>query len=139
MIRLFALALALAYATPTRAAKVSDDCLRTKIWDSYGDGWQVRASTSTEIAFGYTHFYRVSLLKGRTYRVITCAGENVTNLDVLLYDHEGRVVLRDESEDREPNVIYKPERTGVHYVLLYVRNAVAKTELEDVSVAIIHQ
>lgn len=134
-----ALGAALLLSAPAGAAKLADDCLRTKVWDRYGDGWQVRASTSTEVGFGHTHYYRVSMLKGRTYQVVTCAEDNVGNLDILLYDNKGEVITRDDSGDREPTLSYEPGRTGVHYVVLYVRDAEDRGRDNDVSVALVHR
>lgn len=125
-------------AGPAHAKKDTDDCLRTKIWDTYGDGWAVRASTDVDVAFGKTQFYKVSLLKGRAYRVLTCAESSVKNLDILLYDAEGRVLGRDKTTDRDPQLAYVPEKTGIYYIVLYMRDQKDINEVTNTAWALIH-
>lgn len=125
-------------ATPAHAKKGTDDCLRTKIWDTYGDGWAVRTSTDADLGFGKTQFYKVSLLKGRAYRVLTCAEEAVKNLDILLYDKDGQVLARDETMDRDPTLAYTPQKTGIYYIVLYMRDAKDPDATTNTSWALIH-
>lgn len=133
------LLLGLLAAAPAFAADGAEDCVRTKVWDSYSDGWQVRASASARLAFGKTHHYRVSMLKGRTYRVVSCGERNVKNLDVLVYDADGNVVKRDETTDREPTFSYEPDKTGVYYLVLYVRDASDRAKQNDVAFSLVHR
>lgn len=113
-------------------------CLRTRIWDTYTDGWAIRTSADTSVAFGRTKFYKVSLLKGRAYRVLSCADEAATNLDILLYDKDGAVLARDDSTTAQPTLAYTPERSGVYFVVLYLRDATERTAEIDASWALIH-
>ncbi len=125
-------------APVAHAKKDTEECLRTKIWDTYGDGWAVRTSAEAEVGYGKTQFYKVSLLKGRAYRVLTCANDGVKNLDVLLYDKEGQVLARDETVDADPVLAYTPQRTGIYYVVLYLRDATDRDAPQKVSWALIH-
>ena len=51
-------------ATSAQAKDPTMDCLRTKIWDTYSEGWSVRSSSDAEVGFGQTSFFKVTLLKG---------------------------------------------------------------------------
>ena len=136
----FALALftALTLGLSAHARGPTDDCLRTKVWDTYGEGWSVRASTEVELEFGKTRFYKVTMLKGRAYRVVTCAEDQVKNLDVLLYDKDGAVLARDQTTDREPVLAFTPEKTGVYYVVLYLRDLENRDAHAGASWALLH-
>lgn len=109
-------------AAPAMAdEKVAETCLRTKVWDGYADGWGIRTMTSTTLDAGATRNYLVTLYKGNEYQVQTCGDTDVSNLDVLLYDIDGNMVLRDESTDREPVLSYKPAATATYYIVLHAR------------------
>lgn len=104
-------------------------CLRTKVWDGYSDGWAIRTMTSTTLPSGGTRNYLVTLYQGNEYLIQACADEVSSNLDILLYDLKGNVVVRDDSESREPKFTYKPTETGTYYVVVYAR-ALAKPDKE---------
>ncbi len=133
------LILGLLATTPALAGKhAADACLKTKIWDRYGDGWQVRSSSATDLGFGKTKYYRVTLLKGARYQVVTCADDNVIDLDVLLYDKDGQLIHRDDTTNREPVLSYEAQETGVYYAVLYLRNLEDRAVESHVSMALIH-
>lgn len=139
MVILSALILGLLSSSPALAGKkAADECLKTKIWDRYGDGWQIRASSGSDLALGKTKYYRVTLLKGQRYQVITCADEAVTDLDILLYDNRGELIHRDETIDREPVLAYEAPDTGVYYVVLYMRALKDPSATAHASMALIH-
>jgi hypothetical protein len=77
--------------------------------------------TSTVLDSGATRNYLVTLYKGNDYRIQTCGDGAVANLDVLLYDTSGNVVLRDETKDKQPMIEYKPDATGTYYIVLHAR------------------
>ncbi|MBT3221988.1 MAG: hypothetical protein HN348_23175 [Proteobacteria bacterium] len=105
----------------------AETCLRTKVWDGYADGWGIRTMTSTMLDSGATRNYLVTLYKGNEYQIQTCGDKHVTNLDVLLYDLDGNVVLRDDTTDREPKLDYKPESTGTFYIVMHARDLTKET------------
>lgn len=137
MSRLMSL-LILTLCSATAFANDTEDCVRTKIWDTYGDGWSVRTSTTADLEFGKTKFYRSTLLEGRQYRILSCAEEGVKNLDVLLYDKDGQVLTRDDTDQRDPMLSFSPEATGVYYVVLYLRDASGKAPTAQATWALIH-
>lgn len=119
------LALALLTVVPPVLAGESEaeSCLRTKVWEGYADGWGVRTMTSSTIPDGKTRNYLVTLYEGNEYRIRTCADEGLRNLDLLLYDVKGNVIARDNTEDREPEISFRPPATGTYYIVLYAREA----------------
>ena len=138
MFRTLVLTSLLGLATAAQASSPTEDCVRTKVWDTYGDGWAVRSSADAEVGFGKTQFFRVSLLKGRTYRVVSCGDENFADLDILLYDKDGNVVARDESTDREPSLSYSPDKTGAFFVVVYGRDLTDASATSPASWALLH-
>jgi len=140
--RLAVLALAASafVATPASADETeASSCLRTKVWDGYGDGWAIRTMTSTELEAGKTRSYLVSLYADNEYRITTCADAGATNLDVLIYDTEGNIVVRDETTDREPAIDFKPSASGTYYVVLYLREAAEGADKAGVAMAVVYR
>ena len=125
-------------ATSAQAKDPTMDCLRTKIWDTYNEGWSVRSSSDAEVGFGQTSFFKVTLLKGRAYRVLSCAEDGVIDLDLLLYDKQGAVIARDDTQDREPTLAYTPEKTGTYYVVLYLRDLEDRAAEPSVAWGLLH-
>jgi len=127
-------------AAPALAGtKEAEECLRTKVWDGYAEGWGIRTMTSTALATGKTRNYLVTLYKGNEYRIETCGDEHVANVDVLLYDTEGNVIERDKTEDREPSIQYSPEQTGSYYLVLYMREMDDKKDEAGVAMAVVYR
>lgn len=127
--------------TPSASAseKDAETCLRTKVWDGYADGWGVRTMTSGALADGSTKNYLVTLYEGNEYRVRTCADDAVADLDVLLYDVGGKVIARDTTTDREPEITFKPTATGTYYVVLYHRQAKTAGTEGHVAMAVVYR
>ena len=128
----------LASSPAVAGKKAADDCLKTKIWERYGDGWQIRASSGSELALGKTKYYRITLLKGQRYQVLTCADESVEDLDILLYDSKGLLLHRDDTTSREPVLSYEAQVTGVYYAVLYMRGLKQESADAYASMALIH-
>ena len=97
----------------------ADTCLRTKIWAGYNDGWAVRTATTTKLGEGEHRIYLVTLYAGNEYQLQVCGDNQVTDADIVLHDANGQELARDETDDREPLVSYKPEGTDTYYVAVY--------------------
>jgi hypothetical protein len=119
--------------------KEAETCLRTKVWDGYAEGWGVRTLTSSALADGATRNYLVTLYQGNEYRVRTCADEAISDLDVLLYDVDGKVVQRDSTTDREPELTFKPPVTGTYYVVLYNRQSSGTGKEGHAAMAVVYR
>lgn len=99
--------------------KEADTCLRTKIWSGYTDGWAVRTATSTSLGSGEHRIYLVTLYSGNEYQFQACGDGNATDVDVILHDADGKELARDQSDDREPILKFKPATTDTFYVAVY--------------------
>ena len=135
------LTLGAALLSPPALADESEasSCLRTKVWDGYGDGWAIRTMTSTDLQAGKTRSYLVSLYADNEYRITTCADSHAKNLDVLIYDTEGNIVVRDETTDREPSIDFKPTASGTYYVVVYLREAAEGADQAGVAMAVVYR
>ncbi len=97
----------------------AETCLRTKIWDGYTSGWQVRSQTNTSLGSGEHRVYLITLYAGNEYKFLSCGDQNTANLDLVLYDAQGNVLITDSSNDREPQVTYTPTVTDTFYLAVY--------------------
>ena len=118
-----------AYADKTAA----EECIRAKVADSYAEDWQLRTQSTTVLDYGGARHYQTTLLKGHTYNVLTCADDNVRDLDIILYDKDGKIVVRDTLDNREPTLKFIPAVTSTYFVTLYVRGMVDHTKKSDVA------
>lgn len=128
MFRTFAaLALSTALFVPTALADEAEaeTCLKSKIWDGYSDGWAVRTATSATLDQGAYRIYLVTLYAGNEYKILACADGKAKNVDLVLHDADGNVVVQDDTSDRQPVLTYKPTTTDTFFV------AVHATELES--------
>lgn len=97
----------------------ADTCLRTKIWAGYNDGWAVRTATSASLAEGDHRIYLVTMYAGNEYRLQVCGDANANDVDIVLHDANGTELMRDESDDREPLINFKPASTDTYYIAVY--------------------
>jgi hypothetical protein len=97
----------------------ADTCLRTKIWAGYNDGWAVRTATSASLAEGDHRIYLVTMYAGNEYRLQVCGDANANDVDLVLHDANGTELMRDESDDREPMINFKPASTDTYYIAVY--------------------
>jgi hypothetical protein len=111
-----------ALADDGAAEDVAIDCARAKTWELQLDGWSLRSTTGATLALGDKRVLMVTLYPGRTYRLLGCATEGVTDLDLLVYDAAGKVVARDEGVGREP-VLDLSGLQGAVYIVTHVRGA----------------
>lgn len=97
----------------------AETCVRTKIWEGYKDGWAVRSATKTTLSEGEHRVYLVTLYAGNTYRMLACGDTDVSNIDLVLYDAKGAMVVSDPSADREPILEFTPNTTDTYYVAVH--------------------
>lgn len=131
----------LGLAIPADAADTdkAETCLRTKVWDGYAEGWGIRTMTSTNLTLGATRNYLVTLYKGNEYQIQSCCDDEVNNLDLYLYDLNGNVVLRDNTEDRQPVLQFKPEKTATYYIVLHARSLATESGEAAVALAVTYR
>ncbi|TVQ94418.1 MAG: hypothetical protein EA397_01745 [Deltaproteobacteria bacterium] len=132
--------LALALTSPAHADEAkAETCLRTKVWDGYADGWAIRTMTSTTLEAGKTKSYLVTLYPGKEYFIQTCGAPGIAELDVLLYDTEGKVVQRGTSAGREPTLTLSSDKMASYYVVLHARAMAADTKSAGVALAVTYR
>lgn len=117
----------------------AEACVRQKVWDGYNGGWSIRTLTATTLKSGATQNYLVTFYKGNEYQVQTCSDDGTRNIDILLYDLAGNIVLRDETTSGEPSLTYRPEQTGTFYVVAYARELAPGAEKSAVAVAVTYR
>ena len=117
----------------------AEACVRQKVWDGYGDGWAVRTLTATTLGLGATQNYLVTLYKGNEYQIQSCSDDGTKNIDLLLYDMQGNIVVRDDTESGDPKITFKPEQTATFYVVAYARELAPGTDKAAVAVAVTYR
>lgn len=132
---LFAALLGTAAADEAQA----EDCVNTKVMEGYVDGWGVRTVSKTTLEEGKTRNFRVTMYAGNEYRINSCGDDDVANLDILLYDTDGNLLMRDSSDDRQPSFAFKPDRTNTYYVVLYLRGVAESKSKGSVALAVTYK
>lgn len=138
-IALAALGLLLAGAPASADEASAETCVRAKVWDGYAEGWGIRTLTAATLSENGTRNYLVTLYKGNEYKITTCGDEAVVDLDLVLYDLDGEVVLRDQTTDREPVLTYEPQQTGTYYIVLHARDLATEDAGAGVSMAVVYR
>jgi hypothetical protein len=123
---------------PQAQASEEQDCIRTRTYDAYEEGWKIRATSETTLALGHTEHLKTTLIKGRQYRVITCSDSGVKELDVILYDKKGNILTRDQQEGPTPSLVHQTTANGLHYLVLYLRDADDREAPQNVAWALLH-
>lgn len=126
-------------AADKRDTKQAESCLRTKIWAGYDSGWSVRTAVNTTMAEGEHRVFLVTLYAGNEYKVLVCGDDDVIDLDLVLHDAEGKEIARDHTDDREPEVVWKPPTTDTYYVALYAAAVRERVEKAAVSMAVTYR
>lgn len=117
----------------------AETCLRAKIWDGYTSGFQVRSQTNTTLGTGEHRVYLITLYAGNEYKFMVCGDNNSSNLDIVLYDAQGNVLLTDSSNDREPLVNYTPTVTDTFYLAIHGSKLNDSTQKAGVSTAVTYK
>jgi len=115
----------------------AETCLRTKIWDGYTTGWQVRSQTNTSLGSGEHRVYLITLYAGNQYKFMACGDDNASNLDIVLYDAQGNVLLTDSSNDREPKIEYTPTLTDTFYLAVHGSRIMDSAKKAGISTAVV--
>ncbi len=117
----------------------AESCLRTKIWDGYNEGWAVRTATAATLAEAEYRIYLVTLYKGNEYRVVACGDDASTDVDLVLHDADGNVVLQDETKDRQPLLNFKPDTTDTFYVVVHASGVKEKGAKAGIGMAVTYR
>lgn len=117
----------------------AETCLRAKIWDGYTSGFQVRSQTNTTLGAGEHRVYLITLYAGNEYKFMVCGDNNAANLDIVLYDAQGNVLITDNGNDREPMVNYTPTATDTFYLAVHGSRLNDSTQKTGVSTAVTYK
>ncbi len=119
--------------------KEARTCLDTKIWNGYNSGWAVRTAVDATLEKGEHRVYLVTLYAGNQYAIQACGDANVTDIDLVLHDKNGKEVSRDKSDDREPQINFTPERTDTYYIALYAASLNGRAKDAGVAMAVTYK
>ena len=103
------------------AIEEAECCLGPKRWEAGEQGWQSWRVDSFELDPGQYNKITVSLTKGLKYRFEACGASEVVNVDLILYDGEGEIAVRDVTQDREPVIEWVALDSGTHHLVVYMR------------------
>ncbi len=106
-----------AAADPAQEAEVGS-CLRLLAQEKAPEGLRMVSSDIKTLLLMKEAVYSFTLFAGNSYQLHTCAGANVTDLDVHLYGQDGKLVQAETAVDRTPVITIKPEKTGTFYLVV---------------------
>jgi hypothetical protein len=104
------------------------DCLQTKVWDDYDDGWSVRNVSVSNMNKDERMTFPVTLMAGLEYRFYACSDSQGEALSLSILDAQGQLVLDAESDGREVELEMNPRDTKPYYLSIS-----AKEISEDVA------
>ncbi|MFK7931757.1 MAG: hypothetical protein AB8H79_26510 [Myxococcota bacterium] len=117
----------------------AESCLRTKVWDGYANGWGIRTMTTATLDYGATRNYLVTFYPNKEYQIQTCGDGAVTDLDVVIYDLDGKVQKRDETGGKTPSVMFKTDKIATYYVVVHAKELTASDAKAGVAVAVTYR
>ena len=119
--------------------KEAEDCLRNKIWAGYESGWAVRTATTITLEEEAHRVFLVTLYEGNEYKFMVCGDGDSKNLDLVLHSADGKELMRDQDENREPLLVYKPTETQTYYVAVYAASVSEEAEGTGVAFAVTYK
>ena len=130
----------LSLAVPAAADEAeAESCLRTKVWDGYADGWGIRTLTTTTLGFGDTRNYLATFYPNKDYQIQACGDDTVKDLDVVIYDLEGKVQKRDEVSGNQPTVQFKTDKIATYYIVVHAKDLASAEAKAGVAVAVTYR
>jgi len=133
-------AMCCALATPALAGEAeAESCLRTKVWDGYSDGWAIRTMTTATMDFGATRNYLVTFYPNKEYQIQLCGDDASKDLDVIIYDLDGKVVKRDESSDKQPVLSFQSAKITTYYLVVHAKQLTPSSTSTGVAMAITYR
>jgi hypothetical protein len=116
--------------------KEAEECLRTKIWEGYSQGWAVRTVANANIADRGHKVYQVTLYKGNEYKMMACGDRDSKNVDLVLYDKSGNAVQRETTDNRDPWISFTPSATDTFYVAVFNTQPGTPGKAVDIATAV---
>ena len=131
--------ISLFFGTAQADEKEAEDCLRNKIWAGYESGWAVRTATTITLEEEAHRVFLVTLYEGNEYKFMVCGDGDSKNLDLVLHSADGKELMRDQEESREPLLVYKPTETQTYYVAVYAASVSEEAEGTGVAFAVTYK
>jgi hypothetical protein len=116
--------------------KDAEECLRTKIWEGYSQGWAVRTVANANVPDRGHRVYMVTLYKGNEYKIMACGDKFSRNVDVVLYDKTGNAVQRETTDNRDPWISFAPNATDTFYVAVFNTQPAEPGKAVDIATAV---
>ena len=132
-------AISLFFGAAQADEKEAEDCLRNKIWAGYESGWAVRTATTITLEEEAHRVFLVTLYEGNEYKFMVCGDGDSKNLDLVLHSADGKELMRDQDENREPLLVYKPTETQTYYVAVYAASVSEEAEGTGVAFAVTYK
>lgn len=102
---------------PDPGVLAATECVQTRSWEAYADGWRVRSINTGPLAPGERRNLALQLLAGQSLRIEVCGEEKVAVLEAQLVDAEGnRRVL--DTGDRQLTLAHEARENAVQHVLI---------------------
>lgn len=106
----------------------ADTCVRSKVWEAYPEGWAVRTITKANLGETEHRIYLLTLYAGNEYKFLGCGDTSLSDVDLVLYDADGRMLVQDQTEDRQPEVEFRPASTDTFYLAVHAAKLVDASE-----------
>ena len=106
-----------ASADPAQEVEVGT-CLRLIAQEKAPEGQRMVSNDIRKLLLTQEAVYSFTLFAGNTYYLLSCSGANVADLDLHLYDQDGKLVTAATEVDRQPALSIKPDKTGTFYLVL---------------------
>ncbi len=101
-----------------------DNCVREKIWNAYPQGWAVRTISKARLSETEHRIYLMTFYKEHQYQILACGDKSMKNVDLVLYDADGRLVVQEDSQDRQPVINFQPTQTDTYYLAVHAMERV---------------
>ena len=119
--------------------EVARDCLETKVWEDYDEGWSLRTLDASSAGEGEMQAYPLTLMASNQYEFIACSDEKVHAIDLSLADNDGDVIAYEEVDGREALLPFEPEETDTYYLTVSAIEVAETASRVGLSVGILYK
>ena len=103
--------------------------------DAKKEGYELRFRLEEERGQHENRTYQMVLTEGSTYRFIFLSQHSFSNMDVVLSDANGELIVQDDPLDQDgtTQINYAPDKTGLYYLTTKVGNIGGATKKTKVA------
>lgn len=124
-----------AHATEATA----ENCIKQKVWEGYNQGYGVRTMAVSTLGNQEYKVYKTTLYAGNEYKFLACGDEEITNVDLVLYDVLGNRLAFDPFTMREPFLVYTPSTTDTFYIVVHATQMTNPTRKGAAAIAVTYK